>query len=107
MDWDGDIVPLIERLGIASTNIDAVTRELIRNRELVLFVELAQREGGFSVVTSQALAQRYLDVIVRANASLGDSAIQAIEVIGTEMLESRSLVVPHQRFSSSQEMLRA
>ncbi|MBI7762577.1 ATP-binding protein [Pseudomonas aeruginosa] len=108
LDWDGDIVPLIERLGIASTNIDAVTRELIRNpRELVLFVELAQREGGFSVVTSQALAQRYLDVIVRANASLGDSAIQAIEVIGTEMLESRSLVVPHQRFSSSQEMLRA
>jgi len=108
LDWDVDITPLIERLGIASANIDAVTRELIRNpRELALFVELAQREGGFSVVTSQALAQRYLDVIVRANASLGDSAIQAIEAIAAEMLESRSLAVPHQRFSSSQEILRA
>ncbi|WP_205629844.1 AAA family ATPase [Dechloromonas denitrificans] len=108
LDWDGDIAPLIEGLGIASANIDAVTRELIRNpRELTLFVELAQREGGFSVVTSQALAQRYLDVIVRANASLGDSAIQAIEVIAAEMLESRSLAVPYQRFSSSQEILRA
>lgn len=108
LDWDGDIAPLIERLGIASANIDAVTRELIRNpRELALFVELAQREGGFSVVTSQALAQRYLDMIVRANASLGDSAIQAIEAIAAEMLESRSLAVPHQRFSSSQEILRA
>lgn len=108
LDWDSDIAPLIENLGIASSNIDAITRELIRNpRELALFVELAQREGGFSVVTSQALAQRYFDVIVRANASLGDSAIQAIEAIATEMLESRSLVVPHQRFSSSQEILRA
>lgn len=108
LDWDGDIAPLFERLGIASANIDPVTRELIRNpRELALFVELAQREGGFSVVTSQALAQRYLDVIVRANASLGDSAIQAIEAIAAEMLESRSLAVPHQRFSSSHEVLRA
>lgn len=108
LDWDGDIAPLLERLGIASANIDAITRELIRNpRELALFVELAQREGGFSVVTSQALAQRYLDVIVRANASLGDSAMQAIEAIAAEMLESRSLAVPHQRFSSSQEILRA
>ncbi len=108
LDWDGDIAPLFERLEIASANIDPVTRELIRNpRELALFVELAQREGGFSVVTSQALAQRYLDVIVRANASLGDSAIQAIEAIAEEMLKSRSLAVPHQRFSSSQEVLRA
>jgi len=108
LDWDGDIAPLFERQGIASANIDPVTRELIRNpRELALFVELAQREGGFSVVTSQALAQRYLDVIVRANASLGDSAIQAIEAIAAEMLESRSLAVPYQRFSSSQEILRA
>ena len=107
LDWGCDIAPLIERLGIASVNIDAVTRELIRNpRELALFVELAQQEGCFSVVTSQALAQRYLDVIVRANASLGDSAIQAIEAIATEMLESRSLAVPHQRFFSSQEILR-
>jgi len=108
LDWDGDIAPLFERQGIASANIDPVTRELIRNpRELALFVELAQREGGFSVVTSQALAQRYLDVIVRANASLGDSAIQAIEAIAAEMLKSRSLAVPHQRYSSSPEVLRA
>lgn len=107
LDWDDDIAPLLERLGIASANIDAITRELIRNpRELALFVELAQREGGFSVVTSQALAQRYLDVIVRANPVLGDSAIQAIEAVASEMLESRSLAVPHQRFTSSQEILR-
>lgn len=107
LDWNSFVAPLIERLGIASSNIDSATRELIRNpRELALFVELAQREGGFNVVTSQALAQRYLDAIVRTNTSLGDSAIKAIEGIAAEMLESRSLVVPHQRFPSSQETLR-
>lgn len=107
LDWDAEIAPLLDTLGIAIASIDAVTRELIRNpRELALFVELAQREGSFNVVTSQALAQRYLNTIVRANNSLGDAAIHAIEDLASEMLNSRSLVVPHQRFGASQEMLR-
>jgi hypothetical protein len=103
MDWDAEIAPLLDTLGISTATIDAVTRELIRNpRELALFVELAQREGSFNVVTSQALAQRYLDTIVRANDALGDTAIQAIEAIASEMLRSRSLVMPHQRFTAPQ-----
>lgn len=108
LDWDAEITPLLGTLGIATASIDAVTRELIRNpRELALFVELAQREGSFSVVTSQALAQRYLDTIVRANNALGNAAIKAIEALASEMLNSRSLAVPHQRFGASQEILRA
>ena len=107
LDWDAEIAPLLDTLGVATATIDAVTRELIRNpRELALFVELAQREGSFNVVTSQALAQRYLDNIVRANNTLGDAAIQAIEAIASDMLKSRSLAVPHQRFSASQEIRR-
>lgn len=107
LDWDAEIVPLLGKLGITADTIDAVTRELIRNpRELALFVELAQREGSFNVVTSQALAQRYLDTIVRANNALGDTAIQAIEAIASEMLNARSLVVPRQRFGASQDILR-
>jgi hypothetical protein len=107
LDWDADIAPLLDKLGIATVSIDAVTRELIRNpRELALFVELAQQGGSFNVVTSQALAQRYLDTFVRANNALGDAAIQAIEALASEMLSSRSLAVPHQRFSAPQEILR-
>ncbi|MFL9608776.1 AAA family ATPase [Methylobacillus sp. Pita2] len=107
LDWNAEVAPLLDKLGIATTPIDVVTRELIKNpRELALFVELAQREGSFNVVTSQALAQRYLGTIVRANNALGDSAIQAIEAIAADMLNSRSLAVPYQRFGASQEILR-
>ncbi|WP_434514695.1 AAA family ATPase [Dechloromonas sp. ARDL1] len=107
LDWDAEVAPLLDKLGIATFSIDAVTRELIRNpRELALFVELAQRGGSFNVVTSQALAQRYLDIIVRTNDALGDAAIQAIEAIASDMLNSRSLVVPHQRFGASHEVRR-
>ncbi len=107
LDWEVEIAPLLDKLGIDSTTIDAVTRDLIRNpRELALFVELAQREGSFNVVTSQALAQRYLDTIVQADPTLGDAAMQAIEAIADEMLKSRSLSIPHQRFSASQDTLR-
>lgn len=108
LGWDAEIAPLLDKLGIATASIDGVTRELITNpRELALFVELAQCGGSFSVVTSQALAQRYLDTIVRANNALGDVAIRAIEAIASDMLKSRSLAVPHQRFQASQESLRA
>lgn len=105
LNWDAEIAPLLNNLGINTTTIDAVTRELIRNpRELALFVELAQRVGSFNVVTSQALAQRYLDTIVRANDALGETAMQAIETLADEMLKSRSLAVPHQRFTASQDI---
>lgn len=105
LNWDTEITPLLNKLGINTENIDAATRELISNpRELALFVELAQREGSFNVVTSQALAQRYLDTIVRDNSDLGEPAIQAIEAIAKEMLMSRSLAVPHQRFTASQKI---
>ncbi len=107
LNWDAEIAPLLNNLGINTTTIDAVTRELIRNpRELALFVELAQQVGSFNVVTSQALAQRYLDIIVRANDTLGETAMQAIETLAEEMLKSRSLAVPHQRFTASQDIQR-
>lgn len=107
LDWDNEIAPLLDTLGIATITIDAVTRELIRNpRELALFVEMAQRGGSFNVVTSQALAQRYLNTIVLADSELGDIAIQAIEAIASEMLKMRSLAAPHQRFSASQDIQR-
>jgi len=105
LNWTSEIAPLLDKLGINTTTIDAETRELIRKpRELALFVELAQRKGSFNVVTSQALAQRYLDAFVRANEALGDTAMQAIETIANEMLKSRRLAVPLQRFPASQNV---
>jgi hypothetical protein len=101
-------VPLLTKLGIDASATDTATRELIRNpRELALFVELVQQGGIFNVVTSQALAQRYLSTIVQANSALGDVAMQAIEAIAAEMLKLRSLAVPHQRFAASQDIQRA
>lgn len=107
LNWDVDVAPLLGNLGIDLTSIDLPTRELIRNpRELELFVELAQRDGSFNVVTSHSLAQRYLDEVVQPDPELGLEAIGAIEAIADEMLKSRSLSIPRQRFSASQGILR-
>lgn len=66
-------MPLLEKLSIDSSAIDNITRHLISNpRELDLFINLAQRDGSFNIVTSQALAQRYIDSIMLTNPSLGD-----------------------------------
>lgn len=107
LNWDADIEPLLNSLSIDPTIPDALTKELIRNpRELALYVELAQRHGSFNVVTSQALAQQYLGIVVQANGNLGDAAMIAVESIADEMLMSRSLAVPRQRFTESQDILR-
>lgn len=107
LDWQREIEPILVKIGIDASNTDSTTRELIRNpRELALFVELAQQEGSFNAVTSQALAQRYLETTIEANRFLGGTAMQAIESIASDMLKSRSLVVPHQRFIASQEVQR-
>lgn len=107
LDWDTEIAPLLAKLSVDALCIDAATRELIRNpRELALYVELAQQGGSFNVITSQALAQRYLSTIVEANSALGNVAMQAIEAIAAEMLKSRSLAVPRQRFAASQDIQR-
>ena len=108
LDWEAGIAPLLVKLGIDASVTDATTRELIRNpRELALYVELAQQGGSFNVVTSQALAQRYLTTVVQSNSALGDAAMHAIEVMASKMLSRRTLAVPRQQFSESQDILRA
>jgi ATPase family associated with various cellular activities (AAA) len=107
-NWESEIAPLLNKLRVDTSTIDTSTRELISNpRELALFVELAQRDGSFNVVTSQALAQRYLHTIVRENHALGDAAMQAIKDAATEMLKQRSLAISAQRFTASQDIQRA
>ncbi|MBA1188677.1 ATP-binding protein [Pseudomonas entomophila] len=108
LKWNTEIEPLLVKLSIDISTIDMNTRELICNpRELALFVELAQQGGSFNVVTSQALAQRYLATIVQANSALGDAAMQAIEAMASEMLKLRSLAVPRQRCTASQDIQRS
>lgn len=107
LDWNTKIAPLLSELCIDSSATDEATRELIRNpRELALFVELAQKGGSFNVVTSQELAGRYLNTIVRDDSRLGDVAMQAIEAMAAEMLRLRSLAMPHQRFAASKDIQR-
>ncbi|KIG04112.1 AAA ATPase central domain protein [Burkholderia sp. MR1] len=101
-DWERDIAPLLGRLHIDASGIDINTRQLLCNpRELALYVELAQQGETFNVVTSQALAERYLEETVLANSELGDIAMTAVEALATEMLTARSLSIPRQRFKAS------
>ncbi len=100
LDWDTEIKPLMKAINIDTNSIAPDTQELIRNpRELALFIELAQREGSCNAVTSQELAQRYLDLFIRKDPNLGDAALKAIEEIAEEMLKVRRLTIPHQSVS--------
>lgn len=107
LDWEGEVMPLLDKLSIDSSAIDNTTRRLISNpRELALFINLARRGGSFNIVTSQALAQRYIDSIILENPSLGDEGKIALENMAAEMLKLRSLSIPIQRFTASDDIRR-
>lgn len=107
LSWEKEILPLLCRLKIHVETIDATTRQLITNpRELALFVELAHKDGSFNVVTSQALAERYLKRMIRDDPDLGDEALRAIEYMAQEMLNRRCLTVPETRCRAETTVLR-
>lgn len=108
LNWEPTIQPLLERLTIDVSQIDSATRTLISNpRELAIFVELAEQNGGFNIESSQELANRYLSVIVRDNPLLGESALKAIEHMADEMLKQRTLSIHRQQFKASDNIKRS
>lgn len=95
LDWETQVLPLLQEWQINPDAIDKVTGELIQNpRELALFAEVAQRCGSFNALTSQALGRRYLQAVVQNDAALGDIAMQALEQMANTMLQTRQLHVP-------------
>jgi hypothetical protein len=107
-DWESQVSPLLSDLGIDASEVDQTTRNLVCNpRELALFVDLALRNGSFSVVTSQALAEKYLSVFVEQSDALGDAALRAIEEMASGMLKLRTLALPPQQFGASSDVKRS
>jgi hypothetical protein len=100
LDWDSEVKPFVEAIGIDTANIPSETQDLIRNpREFALYVELAEHEDNCNAVTSQALAQKFLDFFVTKDPNLGNDALKVIETMAEEMLNLRRLSIPHQRVS--------
>lgn len=106
LDWQSVVLPLINSWGIDESLLDSNTQALIQNpRELAMFAEVAKKLGGFNVLTSQALSHQYLDVIVKNNPLLGDSALLALEKIAIQMLQTRRLYVEVNRVNISQQLI--
>ncbi|NVC95866.1 ATP-binding protein [Vibrio natriegens] len=107
LDWEREVIPLLNRLGIESSSIEPGTQELLCNpRELALFVELAHQGSSFNIITSQSLATRYLNTVVEDNPLLGRLALEALEKFANAMLVSRSLSLPAQRLDVSDQTAR-
>lgn len=107
LDWQNVVAPLVRKYGVDPESLDTTTRSLLQNpRELALFTDIAQRNGGFNVATSQALSRKYLETIVRDDQLLGDTAMVAIEHIAEKMLISRRLDILRSQVQMSDEILK-
>lgn len=106
--WEAEIIPILRNFNVDTQKIDASAKELISNpRELSIFIDLIKRGIEFGTLTSQSLAQLYLDKIIGADPAMGDGALKAIEAMSQEMLASKSLSIPQQRFKANAQIQRA
>lgn len=108
LDWETEIIPILQNCKVDPETIDQSVKELISNpRELSIFLDLVKRGIQLDALTSQSLGQLYLDNIVGADPSMGDEALKAIELMSKDMLDSRSLSIPQPRFNAGTQIQRA
>ena len=108
LDWETEIIPILQNCKVDPETIDPTVKELISNpRELSIFLDLVKRGIQLDTLTSQSLGQLYLDNIVGADPSMGDEALKAIEIMSKDMLDSRSLSIPQLRFNADAQIQRA
>jgi hypothetical protein len=104
--WTEEIKPLLEGWGIDPEGLGADTRALLTNpRNLALFADIAKRAGSYDASTAQALTRRYLDVIVRQDAALGETCLVQLEAMAQQLLAERRLEVPRRRIGLSDDAL--
>ncbi|MGR9014006.1 MAG: AAA family ATPase, partial [Gammaproteobacteria bacterium] len=107
LDWQNVVAPLISKYGVDPESLDTTTQNLLQNpRELALFTDIAKKNGGFNVATSQALSRKYLETIVRNDPLLGDTAMIAIEQVAEKMLATRRLDIPRVQVQMPDEILK-
>ena len=95
LDWTETVEPMMHDWGVDPTALSAPARGLLANpRNLALFREIVSKPGAHNVTSTQELTEAYLEVVVRGDPQLGDSAMSAIGAMASEMLASRRLEVP-------------
>lgn len=91
LSWEQDICPFLEEMGINTTQLDDLTRSLLRNPfHLALFVDVVKSKPVFNALNTQHLAQKYLEEVVQKDPTLGDEAIRHLQEIAQKMLVQRS-----------------
>lgn len=107
LDWKTVVAPLVSQIGVDPASLDTITRNLLQNpRELAIFADIAQQTGSFNIATSQALSRKYLETIVQSDATLGKTAMIAIERMASQMLKLRRLDIPRMQIQVSDEIFK-
>ena len=105
LDWSIDVAPLLRTWGVNEDSIVGEARSLLCNpRHLALFKDLIERGAVPIEKTHFELTRRYLEVVVRQDPALGDTALQSLEELAAQMLRRRTLAVARVRANLDQKV---
>jgi hypothetical protein len=98
LDWDIEVVPLLQRWQVDPERLSAKLRELLRNpRMLSLFAAVSARGLTPGADSEQELTEQYLEVAVARAPELGEPALEHLSRLAAQMIVERRLDIPRAR----------
>lgn len=105
LDWHDEVAPVLIDWSVDPDSVSEDAKLLLRNpRNLAIFGDMLQRGVLPKARTQQDLTREYLSTWVRDDPVLGDTAIQALERIGEDLLRRRSLEISRERANLPQSV---
>lgn len=106
LDWESVVAPLLSGWGLDPVALASIRDILTVPRLLALFYELVQHGETGPVSSAQALSERYLDVLVRRDSTLGDEAMRHLVRIAERMIEQRRVELSRAEADLSEDLRR-
>lgn len=108
LDWEEEVVPVLQHLAIEPSTLPAHTQALIRNpRLLSLFHDIVVAGTVPLAHSGQELTEVYLQRIVHDSVRLGDAGMEALRNIAQWMLDHRRLDLPRGHLTIATDLLHA
>jgi hypothetical protein len=107
-DYEKVVVPLLDKWGISTDDIDSELKHLLQlPNNLSLFEAVAQRSDSSAIRNAYELHEIFLDEVVRKNQYLGDTAITILQQLADQLLFDRTQFIPLASFQCNETIRRA
>jgi len=106
LDFDNQVVPLLERWNVDPDTVTDNLKETLRNpQNLDLYAEIAKLDQAHGVQSVYQLRERFLQEVIVKDDTLGEEALDALQNMASTLVNERVQNLPRSAFDGSEEVI--